>query len=75
MKNPKRPSDANQLAKLVMEMATGSRPIDNPVEETDAMKSGRKGGLSGGKGRAAALTGKKQSEIAKKAAKARWDKP
>ena len=35
---------------------------------------GRKGGLKGGKARAAALTPKRRSEIAKKAAKARWHK-
>jgi len=33
---------------------------------------GRKGGLKGGKARAAKLTKERRSEIAKKAAKARW---
>ena len=37
-----------------------------------AVALGRKGGLKGGKARAAALSAKRRSEIAKKAAKARW---
>jgi len=35
---------------------------------------GRKGGLKGGKARAKALSSKRRSEIAKKAAAARWNK-
>lgn len=35
---------------------------------------GRRGGLSGGKARAAALSDKRKREIAKKAAEARWRK-
>ncbi len=38
-------------------------------------KIGRKGGLKGGKARAAKLSAKKRSEIAKKAARKRWTKP
>jgi len=39
-----------------------------------AVALGRLGGLKGGKARAASLTKKKRSEIAKKAAAARWGK-
>jgi hypothetical protein len=37
-----------------------------------AVALGRLGGLKGGKARAASLTKKERSDIAKKAAKARW---
>ncbi len=39
-----------------------------------AVMLGRLGGLVGGKARAAKLSGKKRSQIAKRAAKARWAK-
>lgn len=39
-----------------------------------AVALGRLGGLKGGKARAKKLTAKKRTEIAKKAAKARWTK-
>jgi hypothetical protein len=39
-----------------------------------ARKLGRRGGLKGGKARAEKLTKKQRSEIARKAAKARWAK-
>ena len=35
---------------------------------------GRKGGVAGGKARAASMTPEERSEIARKAARARWDK-
>jgi hypothetical protein len=41
---------------------------------SSAAKLGRKGGLKGGKARAEKLTAKERSEIAKKAARARWPK-
>ena len=49
----------------------------NTLSQEDLIKAaaaalGRKGGLVGGKARAKALTPKRRSEIAKKAAKARW---
>ena len=45
-----------------------------PVPDKDpaAVALGRKGGLKGGKARAAKLTPEKRSEIARKAAAARW---
>ena len=39
-----------------------------------ARKLGRRGGLKGGKARAAKMTPEERSEQARKAAKARWDK-
>jgi len=71
------PRDMNQLGKAVVDIATGSAP---PVPDLDAGKDpaavalGRKGGLKGGKARAAKMTKKQRSEAAKKAAAARWKK-
>jgi hypothetical protein len=39
-----------------------------------ARELGRRGGLKGGKARAEKLTPEERKEIARKAAKARWDK-
>ena len=73
MANAKRPRDPNQLAKLIVGIATGEAPA--PVDDGKdpaAVALGRKGGLKGGKARADSLTAKRRAEIAKKAAKARW---
>jgi antitoxin (DNA-binding transcriptional repressor) of toxin-antitoxin stability system len=67
------PRDANQLAKLVVEIATGERvPITEDGKNAAAVALGRRGGLKGGKARAAALSAEERSKIAKKAAAARW---
>ncbi len=63
---PKRPRDANQLAKSIVDLATGE------IEDKVPLASARKGGLKGGKARAAKLSPKDRSEIAKIAAIARW---
>ena len=66
--------DINLLARSIMEQATGQRPKE-PVDEGKnpaAVASGRLGGLKGGKARADSLTPEERSEIAKKAAEARW---
>ena len=67
---PKRPRDANQLAKFIVDVATGE------VDDVVPMKAEgqRKGGLAGGKARAKALSAEERREIAKKAAAARWHK-
>ena len=72
---PRRPRDPNQLAKLIVDMATGETTRDtedlkgkNPA----AVALGRLGGLKGGKARAASLTKKRRQEIARSAAKSRW---
>lgn len=70
-KNPKRPRDPNQLAKLITSIAVGDK--DN-VRPSSTNADRRKGGLKGGKTRAKALTAKQRKEIAEKAAKARWSK-
>ena len=74
-RKPKRPYDANQLAKLVVDQLTGEdeTPEESPPEKNPAAVAlGRLGGLKGGPARAKKLTKKQRSESAKKAAQARW---
>jgi hypothetical protein len=76
MAKKKRPRDTNQLAKSIVDIATGEceerevKSEKNPV----SVAIGRLGGLKGGKARAKSLTAKKRKEIAKKAAEKRWAK-
>ncbi len=68
---PKR--DMNQTAFDVVQRASGEvvpEPID-PKKQA-AIESGRKGGIKGGKARAAALPAEQRTAIAKKAARKRW---
>jgi hypothetical protein len=65
--------DLNQTAANIMRLTTGEAAPElakNPA----AVALGRLGGLKGGKARASTLSAKKRSEIAKKAAAARWYK-
>lgn len=72
---PKRPRDISQLAKLVTDIATGEVDDTKPTAGKDpaAVALGRKGGLRGGKARAASMTAKRRVQVAKKAATARWN--
>lgn len=57
------------------EQADATEKPDLPPEKNPAAVSlGRLGGLKGGKARAEKLSKKRRSEIAKQAAKARWNK-
>lgn len=71
---PKRPRDLSQLAKLVVDLATGQAEPSKADDSKDpaAVALGRKGGLKGGKARAASLSAKRRSAIARKAATKRW---
>jgi len=64
----KRPRDPNQLAKLIVDLATGNatEPVDKPPSA--AAELGRKGGAA----RAKKLSKKQRVSIAKKAARQRW---
>ena len=75
MTKRKRPRDPNQLGKLIVDIATGEAQDANPDAGKDpaAVALGRKGGLKGGKARADSLTAEKRSQIAKDAAKSRWN--
>jgi len=70
-KRSSKPRDVNALAAAIVSEATR-----DPDEGKDpaAVSLGRRGGLKGGKARAAKLTPERKSEIAKKAAAARWAK-
>ncbi len=77
MAKSKRPADPNIKAKLIVDIATGETPDPNKDlkgKNPAAVELGRLGGLKGGKARAASMTAKKRSEIAKKAANKRWSK-
>lgn len=74
-KKAKRPTDLNQRAKNIVDIATGEAEdtaITPDGKNAAAVALGRLGGLKGGKERAKKLSAKRRSEIAKIAAKAKW---
>lgn len=78
MAKAKRPTDTNQRAKNIVDIATGESE-DSAIPPSDEVKAaaaalGRLGGLKGGKARAKILSAKERSEIAKNAAQARWQR-
>lgn len=76
-KRSRMPRDPNQLAKAVVDFATGQREPDPPAREKNAaaVELGRMGGKIGGKRRAAAMTPEQRRDSARRAALARWAKP
>ncbi len=70
-KGEKRPADVIGNAVKVMRIATGE---EEDTESDPAKALHRKGGLTGGKARAASLSSERRREIASKAAAARWAK-
>ncbi len=72
----KRPRDPNALGAQIVKEATGEAESFNPDFGKDpaAVALGRRGGLKGGKARAAKMTAAERSESARKAAQARWTK-
>lgn len=77
-RSKKRPRDPNELAHRIFLESIGEAPKVEPAQEKPknpaAVALGRLGGLKGGAARAAKLGPKKRSQIAAKAAKARWSK-
>jgi hypothetical protein len=74
---PKRSSksrDLNAMAAAIVDQATSDEPEPDPGEGKNpaAVELGRLGGKKGGRARAEKLTPKQRSEIARKAAQARW---
>ena len=70
------PKDSNQLAHKIVQLST-EEPEEQPKRSEISKylaEIGRKGGLKGGKARAEKLSAKKRTNIAKKAAEARWNK-
>jgi hypothetical protein len=71
-KLPKRPRDPNQLGKLIVDLSVGEAEESVAAPMSPAAELARRGGLKGGKARAAALTPEKRHEIAQSAARRRW---
>ena len=74
-KKKTRPRDPNELAKAIVDIATGQEEdkISGEKKEPEKRK-GRAGGKKGGRARALRLTADERSEIARVAANARWKK-
>lgn len=72
-KGQKRPADVIGAAVKIAKIATGEIE-DDTLTEDGKDKAAQALGRKGGKARAANLSAKKRQEIAKKAAKARWEK-
>ncbi len=69
----KPPSDPNQAATSVLAQITGEQPkVEAPDKDPAAVELGKRGGLKGGKARAASLSPEQRKESAKKAAAVRW---
>jgi hypothetical protein len=70
----KRPTDPNELARKIVDEATGEAEKTEPpaVKDAAAVALGRKGGLKGGRARADKMTPEERAESARKAAQARW---
>jgi hypothetical protein len=66
MKNPKRPRDTAEIAKMIVDIATEKRPNIKPVSNEGAVRRGV--------ARKEALSKKTRVAIAKKAAAVRWSK-
>lgn len=71
----KRPRDPNQLAKLIVDIATGEAKDAVSSKKRNPSLKGRAGGLKGGKARAEKLSTDRRKEIARKAAQKRWKEP
>ena len=76
---PKRPRDFNVRAFESVAILTGTAeppPEEVPLDpvQVAARELGRRGGLKGGKARAAKMTPEERKESARKAAAARWSK-
>jgi len=73
-KKPARPTKKQDASDIDRADSEGmAQPQGTPTKKNPAAVAlGRLGGLKGGKARAEKLTAKKRSEIAKKAAAARW---
>jgi len=71
-KRSKKPADLNRLAAAIVDDATDETPQE---PESQQVLAGRTGGQKGGQARARKLSSSRRSEIARKAAQARWAKP
>jgi hypothetical protein len=73
IKQAKRPTDVNELARHLVETSTGENIQTISASLSAYMAAiGRKGGQIGGRRRLETLSARKRRSIAKKAAQARW---
>jgi len=72
--NKKQTSDVNQLAHRLVLESTGEQLPTKAQISLLMSELGRKGGKIGGKQRLKTMTAKERSDVAKKAALARWKK-
>ena len=73
MTHPKRPRDPNQLAKSIIDIATGQKPNRDPTPEEQGKDPAAVAlGKKGGRARADFMTPERRAEIARKAAQRRW---
>jgi len=70
-KRSKKPADLNRLAAAIVGDATDETPTE---PESHQAIAGRMGGRKGGNVRAQRLSAAERSEIARKAAQARWNR-
>lgn len=72
-KKPKRPRDPSQLAKMIVDIASGAEAAaSSDTKDPAAVDRGRMGGLKGGIARAAKLSDPQRRKQAQKAAQKRW---
>ena len=73
MQKRKMPRDPNQCAKAILDMVTGEAAAE-PEQQKDPERvaRGKLGGSKGGTLRAQRLSPERRSEIARRAASARW---
>jgi hypothetical protein len=75
MKRPKRPRDPAQLAKLIVDIATGEVEDRAPTPEEQGKDPAAAAlGRKGGRARAKSMSAEKRTEIAKRAAQKRWSR-
>jgi hypothetical protein len=65
-----RPRDANQLARLIVDIATGE--VDDSPKDDGKDPAAKALGAKGGRARADGMTPEQRAEIARKAAAKRW---
>ncbi len=75
-KGEQRPNDPAQAAVAAVRIALGEvdEKLTDAGKDPAAVELGRRGGLKGGKARAARLTAQERAAIARKAVEARWRK-
>lgn len=76
-KRSSKPADLNRLAASIVDEATNEAPAEPDQDngkDPAAVALGRRGGLKGGKARAAKMSAEERRESAQKAARARWQR-